>query len=220
MCEIFRYKKTPSGVFFSVLPYKYLYLTHNRIMEFKEIPSAPGYSISREGVVKGTRDNVLSEHTTYKTGGIVTVRVNKKRKQRSVRSLLAETWFIDAWKDQLESDEQWKEVNGFPDYVITSKGRVWSKKTNAWIHPWNRKNTYYWMIDLCRNGSRTTCNVHILVGRHFLDDYRDGLCILHIDENLSFPEINYVDNFRVGTHAQNMADKIQKGRRVLKSMGV
>ncbi len=111
----------------------------------------------------------------------------------------------------MEPGEEWKVIDGFEDYIITSKGKVWSKIRNRWLLLRNF-DAYYWRTGLSKNGQTTPKVIHTLVGRHFLEDYKEGLQIHHHNEELPFPEINYVDNLWVGTPQENMEDKIIKDR--------
>lgn len=178
-------------------------------MEFKEIPSCPGYSISRDGVVINSKGFKMKSIMRCKAKSSVQFKLNKVT--RTVKSLLAETWLIDGWKDQLDPGEEWKEVDGYDNYIITSKGKVWNRSRYVWLRP-IRCHSYYWRICLSKNGRTINHTLHTLLGRHFLEDYREGLYILHKDETLAFPQINYIDNLFVGTPEDNTQDMIKKGR--------
>ena len=177
-------------------------------MDYKEIPSFPRYKISKEGEVISKNNRILAKKGKLKNqvhlrnGKVFTV---------AIKRLLAETWFIDDWMNQLDPDEDWKEIDGYNDYIITSKGKVWSKKSLIWLQPC-ASHLYYWAVNLSKNGKATGYNIHMLVGRHFLPDYKEGLDILHYDEELSYPQINYVGNLWCGTNDDNIRDKVKKGR--------
>ena len=113
---------------------------------------------------------------------------------------------------QLDDNEECKELKDYPGYFITTKGRVWSnvKGKGRWLSQY-KQGKYYWGVMI---GGKSGGNklIHQLVGRNFLPSYRDGLHILHINEELSFPEINYVINLRVGTSKDNIIDKNLKNR--------
>ena len=175
-------------------------------MDYKDIPFYPGYKISKEGEVIGKMGKPLRPYR-----GRVCLSREKKYLKRTLKSLLAETWFIDDWKNQLETGEEWKVIDGFDDYIITSKGRVWSKIIIDWMTPQNVER-YYWKIALRRNGRAYSRKITTLVGRHFLPDYQQGLDILHKNEKLPFPEINWVDNLWVGTTQSNVDDMHLKER--------
>jgi len=102
-------------------------------------------------------------------------------------------------------------IEGFPEYFITNRGRVWSNMSNRWLtpSPWRR---YYYGIIMRKEGKTYARNIHRLVGTHFLPEYKEGLWILHKDETLPYPDIHFVENLWVGTSQQNVIDRDRKGR--------
>jgi len=106
-----------------------------------------------------------------------------------------------------------KQIEGHPDYLISNKGRVYSLKSNRWLNPsCSVGNRYYHRVCVRKNGKNFLLYVHILVGKHFLSNYTPDMCILHRDETLSYPQIHFVENLWVGSHADNMQDMMRKGR--------
>ena len=119
----------------------------------------------------------------------------------------------------LNDGEECKELPDFRGYFVTTHGRVWSNKKQKFLKEVCKEGrrggkSYYYRV-----GLRNTLNqerwrmIHTLVGRNFLPEYRDGLCILHRDETLSYPEINYLENLWVGTRSENIRDMWEKDRR-------
>ena len=114
--------------------------------------------------------------------------------------------------------EEYKPIEGFPGYLISNRGRVYSIKNKRHITTppqpvcEGHNNPNKFLVKLYNKGKRHSTMVHTLVGRHFLPDYQEGLLILHKDETLPFPEINYVDNLWVGTQSDNRKDCLRKGR--------
>lgn len=113
------------------------------------------------------------------------------------------------FEELLEAGEDYKEFR--PGYYITTRGRCWNVKKGKWMvfrldekRGWGTDNYYY------RNWLGYA---HTIVGRAFLPDYEKGKFILHKDETLPFPEINYVENLWVGTNSDNMKDMWAKRRR-------
>lgn len=123
----------------------------------------------------------------------------------------------------LNDGEEGKEMlPEYPGYFITTRGRVWISKKKRWAsinkektyQDKRRKNIpinkrYYHRVNVCKTSTR----VHILVGRYFLQNYKPGMFILHKEETLSYPEINYLENLWVGTNSDNMKDMWKKRRR-------
>jgi hypothetical protein len=113
---------------------------------------------------------------------------------------------------QLEEDEECKELKDYPGYFITTKGRVWSsiKGKGRWLSSY-KQGQYYWGVMVGgKNGGNKL--IHQLVGRNFLNEYKIGLKILHKNENLDYPNINFLDNLYVGTQKDNIVDKNIKNR--------
>ena len=124
-------------------------------------------------------------------------------------------FFPYEWIKELEDGEEATPIKGFPQHFITNRGRVWSSYYWRWAKPSNTRS-YYWRTSLTNHQTfvRKFYHLHTLVGRHFLPEWEEGLFILHKDENLSFPEINWVENLWVGTPQENVLDAYQKGRKV------
>ena len=119
------------------------------------------------------------------------------------------------WISELEDGEEAKPIRGFPGHFITNKGRV--RGLTKWRTPRLRqqtdrcKNPYTYEIKLKTEEGLHTTTIHRLVGTHFIDGYVEGN-ILHKDETLPFPIINYPDNLFIGSQKDNNLDKFQKGR--------
>lgn len=113
---------------------------------------------------------------------------------------------------QLEDGEECKELKDYPGYFITTKGRVWSsiKGKGRWLSQY-RQGKYYWGVQI---GGRSGGNklIHQLVGRNFLKDYKNGIHILHKNETLDYPYVNFLDNLYIGTQQDNIIDKNIKNR--------
>jgi hypothetical protein len=109
----------------------------------------------------------------------------------------------------LDDNEECKELKDYPGYFITTKGRVWStiRKTGKWLSLY-KQDKYYYGVTVA-GGNKL---IHQLVGRNFLPEYKQGLCILHKDESLPYPEINYIENLYVGTKKDNTIDRNLKNR--------
>ena len=135
--------------------------------------------------------------------------------QRSVYKLLDEV-FPYWWIEKLEEDEEVRPIKGFPDYYISTYGRVYSTRYNS--SGWKAlhyKAPYYYKTSIFReDGKQVSTFSHILVGRNFLPEWREGLHILHKDETLPYPQINHPSNLWVGTQADNNRDMWSKGRGV------
>lgn len=109
---------------------------------------------------------------------------------------------------ELFENEQIKQIDNFPDYFITTFGRVWSEKTQRWLKPIdnNRGSHHRLYISLGRGNKRY---IHRLVAEAFIPKVEGCEEVDHIDANgLN----NYVENLRWVTHNQNMKNQITKER--------
>ena len=115
------------------------------------------------------------------------------------------------WIRDLNPQEECKEIYGFPGYYITTEGRVYSTRSHRWIES-KYKPPYYYFVVLYKDDKKCKQHIHSLVGRNFLSEYKRGMFILHKDETLPYPEINYLHNLWVGTCKDNNIDRCKKGR--------
>lgn len=106
-------------------------------------------------------------------------------------------------------DEKWWYIDGFPGYMISNCGRVWSSKSRIFLTPSRANRHGHLMVSLCRNGDVYYRLVHRLVAEAFLDNPLNYLIVRHLDDD---PEYNYVGNLAWGTQKQNFHDCILSGR--------
>ena len=79
-------------------------------------------------------------------------------------------------------EEQWAEIEGFPNYAISNKGRVINLKRNQYLSP--RVNSYGKLrVVLYREGERFDLYVHRLLARAFLTAYEEGTFVYHNDKD-------------------------------------
>jgi hypothetical protein len=98
-------------------------------------------------------------------------------------------------------------VDSAPQFLISNRGRLYNTKTKRFRKATHKKGTYYYIFG---NVNGRTHDVHRLVGTHYLP--HTGGAVLHIDENLPYPDICCVDNLRVGSFSDNTRDAFDKGR--------
>lgn len=112
--------------------------------------------------------------------------------------------------------ERWREVPGWPDYEVSSLGRVrsWKKRTCARpgaILKRLKGPRGYWQVNLHRDGKRATKVVHRLVALAFLGPRPDGMQVLHKNGKTTDPRLG---NLRYGTPKENAADAETHGTQV------
>tara|TARA_R110002012_G_C11234954_1_gene564581 strand:+ start:12 stop:512 length:501 start_codon:yes stop_codon:yes gene_type:complete len=89
--------------------------------------------------------------------------------------------------------EIWKEINGYPDYKISTLGRVKSYKKEEIIKSYIiDKVSGYKRVQLYHNGKRKTINIHRLVALNFLPNY------------YNLPEVDHKDRNRTNNSIYNL----------------
>ena len=111
-------------------------------------------------------------------------------------------------------EEQWAEIDGFPDYAVSNLGQVKSLRFNRLLNP--RSNSYGLLrVTLYHERKAKEFYVHHLVAAAFIDGYIPGKQVRHREDNednnvynLKFPE-----GVRLGRLIQNPPEP--RHRRIL-----
>jgi hypothetical protein len=96
--------------------------------------------------------------------------------------------------------EEWKQIESFPDYEVSSLGRVKSKGNI--LKPQMRGK--YLKTSLCSQGSIKQVSIHRLVGLTFLSNPDSKPVIDHINNDKLD---NRLENLRWATHSENQLNK-------------
>lgn len=89
--------------------------------------------------------------------------------------------------------EIFKDIQGYPYYQISNKGRVWSKYSQKYMKL-NKNNAGYYQLNMvAANGKKKKELVHRLVALAFIDNPDNLPQVDHINRN---PEDNCADNLR------------------------
>ena len=78
--------------------------------------------------------------------------------------------------------EQWKEIYGYPNYLISDKGKVYTKNRNKLLVPKVDRYGYY-VVGLCKNNKVKHFTIHRLVAMAFLPIVDNCNVVNHIDGN-------------------------------------
>lgn len=105
-------------------------------------------------------------------------------------------------------------IDGWPDYMVSSEGRVLSKKKGMLRELRAAIHNSYPRVSLCRPGEIREFNVHALVAAAFLEKPDGSQVVRHLDGD---PTNNRVENLAYGTYLENEADKARHGRRLVGS---
>lgn len=104
---------------------------------------------------------------------------------------------------ELLPNEEIKQIKEYPNYYITSFGRVWSTlRGGHWLKPTLNKHGYQerYYVSLGRGNKKY---IHQLVANAFLDNPNNYTEVDHIDGDSTNNNIN---NLRWVTHQENMAN--------------
>ena len=99
--------------------------------------------------------------------------------------------------------EQWRLIDGYDNYEISSHGRVRNNKTSK-IRKLQKGNHGYIYIELSKGGCDRKFLVHRLVGFAFLEKQEEDIEVDHIDHNRTN---NMITNLRWTTKSGNQRNK-------------
>lgn len=103
--------------------------------------------------------------------------------------------------------EQWKQIEGYPHLLISTKGRIYTKTYDRLLKPYVT-NRGYLNIGLNKDKVIKTTGVHRLVARAFIPNPDNLPCVDHIDGNKLN---NKVENLQWISTSNNMR-KACKGK--------
>lgn len=98
------------------------------------------------------------------------------------------------------------DIKGFENYQITDDGRVWSKKSKAWLEPWLTK-TGYLCFSLMKDGVKHNVRLHKILAETFIPNPENKPYIDHIN---TIRTDNRLENLRWVSHKENMNNPITK----------
>lgn len=113
----------------------------------------------------------------------------------------------DALFSERGLDEVWSDVTGFPNYLVSSFGRVWSDYSMGFLKPYSL-NGYHIGVGLRLGGRRYSTYVHQLVAKAFVPNPRNLPVVCHLDDD---PFNNYFENLAWGTQSDNGRDARDNG---------
>lgn len=103
--------------------------------------------------------------------------------------------------------ENWRDVDDFPNYLVSDDGRVKNRTTGRVLKACN--DTYgYPQVILSNNGHKKSHRVHRLVTKAFLDNYDDSLEVNHRN---GVKTDNFVTNLEWATASENMSHAYANG---------
>jgi hypothetical protein len=110
----------------------------------------------------------------------------------------------------MSEQEEWRPVVGFPEYCVSSLGRVVSyfRPTKPRLLKSTRPEKGYPQVVVRNSERRVTRNVHQLVAEAFLGPAADGQVVRHLDGN---PLNNELSNLCWGSYSENLFDSVRHG---------
>ena len=112
--------------------------------------------------------------------------------------------------------EQWRLIDGYDNYEISSHGRVRNNETRKIMNYSNRKDGYT-RIELSKNGEKKSYAVHRLVGFAFLEKKEEDIEVDHLDHNRSN---NLLTNLRWTTSSGNNRNRSISSKNISGNQGV
>jgi len=104
----------------------------------------------------------------------------------------------------------YKEIEGYPNYLIYEDGRIWSKYKDVWLKPY--KDQGYYRVGLWNNCKRKKFRVHRLLALHFIPNPENKPCVDHKD---GVTTNNNLSNLRWVTKHENECNQVNaKGVRL------
>jgi hypothetical protein len=106
--------------------------------------------------------------------------------------------------------EEWRQVDGFPAYEVSTLGRVrsWHKISEGRVLTGGRDRNGYRQLVLMQDGHRKIGRVCRLVAIAFIGTPPDGHEIRHLDGDNTNDDVR---NLAWGTPAENAQDRIRHG---------
>lgn len=109
-------------------------------------------------------------------------------------------------------EEMWEDVRDFPNYQISSAGKVWSKNHNRLLKP-NIVRSGYNMVRLYNKGWARDYLIHRLVADAFVPNPNDKPIVNHKD---GIKLNNYWLNLEYVTDSENQLHAIRMGLKIVK----
>ncbi len=110
--------------------------------------------------------------------------------------------------------ETFRAVSGYPNYEISSHGRIRNVKSGRILKQAQDSNGYM-RISLSFDNKSRMMSIHRLVAINFLDNIDDKSCVDHKDNDKSN---NSVDNLRFATYSENNMNRIKQSKNKYKGI--
>jgi hypothetical protein len=105
------------------------------------------------------------------------------------------------------SDETWKPIPGWENYLVSDRGRIWSLHTDALLRG-SPNDRGYWRVTLHGPDGRKDVKIHLAVMLAFVGPRPAGMDVCHADRDKSN---NALSNLRYDTRSANVHDQVKHG---------
>ncbi len=109
----------------------------------------------------------------------------------------------------------YKEIEGFPGYLVSESGRVYSKKSNKFLSIVPNKQTGYPQVALWKDGRGYHLYLHRILATAFIPNPKNLPEINHIDgnrQNFALTNLEWVDSAGNKQHAIRTGLKVYTNR--------
>lgn len=114
------------------------------------------------------------------------------------------------------SFERWKTIEGYPNYKISTLGRVKNIKRGIFLKTAIDKDGYHF-LRLSREGTDKNFYVHRLIALAFIPNPDNKRCVDHIDGNR---RNNNISNLRFATYQENCRNGVKRNTNTSGFVGV
>ena len=83
-------------------------------------------------------------------------------------------------------------IEGFPDYLVDTSGKIYSLKTHKYLKP-NYTKKKYASVELFKDGKSKRILIHRIVAKAFIPNPNNLPQVNHIDENPSNNDVNNLE---------------------------
>ena len=102
----------------------------------------------------------------------------------------------------MNGDEEWRQIEGYPDYFVSDMGNVYSERSHKVLTPVLQRDGYVRIALRNENGPRLF-HIQRLVVEAFIGEIDEGLEVNHINHNRSD---NRLSNLEIVSRSENMRD--------------